>query len=120
MIIYGIPNCDTIKKTLDWFKANKIPFEFYNYKLQSPSTILLKNWVKQVGYEAIINKKSTTWKALTLEQQQAITNTKAAMALIAQNPSIIKRPIIVSQGSIIAIGFRPLELELIIATLNKQ
>ena len=106
MTIYGIPNCDTIKKTLDWFKANKIEYDFHDYKKLGIEKAKLQNWFKQVGIENIINKKSTSWKALDAEEQASITKQAGAITVILKNPSIIKRPIIEDQGEIVMIGFK--------------
>ena len=61
-IVYGIPNCDTVKKALLWMQKNKIPFTFYDYKKEGVSIPKLKLWSKQVGWENLINKKGTTWR----------------------------------------------------------
>ncbi len=106
MKIYGIPNCDTIKKTLDWFKANSIAYEFQDYKKESITAAKLKSWFKQVGIDVIINKKSTTWKALSVEEQQAMSNEKTAIAIILKNESIIKRPVIEQNEKVIMVGFK--------------
>lgn len=104
-IIYGILNCDTIKKTVNWFKANKIPYEFHDYKQQGISSQLLKSWIKQVGIETVVNKKSTTWRELSAADQEIMSDPRAAIPLIISNPSIIKRPVIESGGKVIITGF---------------
>ncbi|MEI9933478.1 MAG: ArsC/Spx/MgsR family protein [Ferruginibacter sp.] len=70
MIIYGIANCDTIKKTLDWFKKNKIDFTFHDYKKVGISKSKLETWSKQVGWEILLNKKSSTWRSLSAAEQK--------------------------------------------------
>lgn len=109
IVLYGIPNCDTVKKTLNWFDANKIPVEFHDYKKQSISETKLKTWIRQVGYNILINKKSTTWKTLSAEEQQIVTNQSSAIALIVKYTSIIKRPVIEVNGKIEIIGFNEKE-----------
>ena len=104
-IVYAIPNCNTVKKALDWLKANKINYTFHDYKKLGISSIQLNNWSKQVGWEALINKKGTTWKQLGPELQSTITNQKAAIALMTEKTSIIRRPLIEQDGKIIALGF---------------
>ena len=104
--IYGIPNCDTIKKTLDWFKANNISYEFHDYKKEGITPTTLKSWFKQVGIDVIINKNSTTLKALSKEEQQALTNPKEAIAIILKNESIIRRPVIEAGGAVVMVGFK--------------
>jgi arsenate reductase len=104
-IIYAIPNCNTVKKALDWMKANKKAYDFHDYKKLGITNTQLTNWAKQLGWEALINKKGTTWKLLGPEVQATITNQKAAIALMAEKTSIIKRPLIEKDGKIIALGF---------------
>ena len=103
--VYAIPNCNTVKKGLDWLKTNKIQFEFHDYKKKGISSAQLTNWCKQLGWEALINKKGTTWKLLGPEIQATITNQKAAIALMMEKTSVIRRPLIEEDGKIIALGF---------------
>jgi arsenate reductase len=103
--VYAIPNCNTVKKALDWLKANKIAYEFHDYKKKGVTATQLTNWVKQIGWEALINKKGTTWKLLPKEIQETITNQKAAIALMTEKTSIIRRPLIEADGKILVIGF---------------
>jgi Spx/MgsR family transcriptional regulator len=104
-IIYAIPNCNTVKKALDWMKANKKAYSFHDYKKQGITSAQLTSWAKQLGWEALINKKGTTWKLLGPEVQATITNQKAAIALMAEKTSVIRRPLIEQDGKIIALGF---------------
>lgn len=104
-IVYAIPNCNTVKKALDWLKANKISYSFHDYKKLGINNAALTNWSKQVGWEALINKKGTTWKLLGPATQATITNQKAAIALMAEKTSVIRRPLIEKEGQIIALGF---------------
>ena len=102
--VYGIPNCDTIKKTLDWFKKQKIEVEFWDYKTKGITKQKLKDWCKQAGWEILVNKKSTTWRSLSLSEQEKITSQAGAIRLMIENTSIIKRPV-VEYGYNIFIGF---------------
>lgn len=104
-IVYGIPNCDTIKKTLDWFKKHEIEVSFHNYKKEGITKTLINEWVKQVGWEILLNKKGTTWKQLSPEEQATATNAKAVVALLAANTSMIKRPVIIFDNQVSAVGF---------------
>lgn len=108
-IVYAIPNCNTVKKALDFLKANQVPYTFHDYKKQGITTSQLTTWAKQVGWEALINKKGTTWKLLGPEVQATITNQKAAMALMAEKTSLIRRPLIEQDGKIVALGFDEIE-----------
>lgn len=104
-IVYGIPNCDTIKKATDWLKQNKINFEFHDYKKSGISVEKLKQWNEQVGWEILLNKKGTTWRGLSPEAQAKITTAKQAVKLMAEHTSSIKRPVIEKNGKIIMVGF---------------
>lgn len=104
IIIYGIPNCDTIKKTLGWFTKNKIEFEFHDYKKSGISKEKLNAWCKLAGWEIVLNKKSSTWRNLPKEEQEKITNQTKAIALMQHQNSIIKRPVI-EIGDKILVGF---------------
>lgn len=103
--VYAIPNCNTVKKALDWLKANKVNFEFHDYKKKGITVTQLTNWCKQIGWEALINKKGVTWRQLPREIQESITTQKAAIALMMEKTSIIKRPLIEENGKILALGF---------------
>ncbi len=102
--VYGIPNCDTIKKTLDWYRKKNIPVDFYDYKKYGVRKEKLLQWIKEVGWELLLNKKSTTWRSLSLADQQKVTNEKVAMQLMIEFPSIIKRPVIEMNNKIM-VGF---------------
>jgi Spx/MgsR family transcriptional regulator len=103
--VYAIPNCNTVKKALDWLKANNIDYTFHDYKKQGITNKELTNWCKQVGWEALLNKKGTTWKLLGPALQATITNQKAAIALMVEKTSVIRRPLIEKEGKVIVLGF---------------
>ena len=107
--VYAIPNCNTVKKALDWLKKNKIAYEFHDYKKNGITTTILTNWCKQVGWEALVNKKGATWRQLTPDIQASITTQKAAIALMTEKTSIIKRPLIEEDGKILVLGFEETE-----------
>jgi len=103
--VYAIPNCNTVKKALDWLKAHKVAYEFHDYKKLGVTSTQLTNWSKQIGWEALINKKGATWRQLPKEIQESITNQKAAIALMMEKTSIIRRPLIEEEGKIWVLGF---------------
>ncbi len=105
LTVFGIPNCNTIKKTIDWLKSNHIDFEFHNYKTQGITKTLLTDFCKQVGWEALLNKKGTTWKKLTEAEQASATNTKNVVNLLSEHTSMIKRPVITLNNEVVAVGF---------------
>ena len=103
--VYAIPNCNTVKKALDWLNINKVAFEFHDYKKKGITTPILTSWCKQVGWEALINKKGATWRQLPKEIQESITTQKAAIALMMEKTSIIRRPLIEEDGNILTLGY---------------
>jgi Spx/MgsR family transcriptional regulator len=104
MVVYGIPNCNTVKKALDWLKANKIAYEFHDFKKLGISETKLKAWSKQVGWQQLVNKKGTTWRLLDSATQETITTEMAAIALMKEKTSVIKRPVLETENGIL-LGF---------------
>lgn len=104
-IVYGIPNCDTLKKAIAWLQKNKVPYELHDYKKKSITPKKMKTWSKQIGWETLLNKKGTTWRDLDSAAQTAITNEATAIAFLIQNTSAIKRPVIEKESTVIAVGF---------------
>jgi len=101
--LYGIPNCDTIKKARKWLKDNGVDYEFYDYKKLGVPEKELKNWVKQVGWETLLNKRGTTWRKLDDNTKNSVDE-KSAIQIMLANPSIIKRPVLI-KGQILLVGF---------------
>ena len=105
--LYGIPNCDTIKKARKWLNDNAIDFEFHDYKKLGAPEKELKAWVKQVGWEILLNKRGTTWRKLDEETKNSV-NQISAIQIMLDNPSIIKRPVLVKDKTIL-VGFKESE-----------
>jgi len=105
MTLYGIKNCNTVKSAIDWLKKHKVDFEFHDYKTKGITASQLKDWSKQVGWESLVNKRGTTWRQLDEAIQKKITNESAAIALMQEKTSLIKRPLIEEKGKVIALGF---------------
>ena len=104
-IIYGINNCDTIKKTVTWLEEHHIPFTFHNYKTAGVTQSRLNAWCSQVGWETVLNKKSTTWRGLDTVIKEKQLNQKEAVKLMAAHTSLIKRPVIEVEGRVVTVGF---------------
>lgn len=105
MIVYGIPNCNTVKKSLDWLKENKIDFEFHDFKKKGITVEKLNEWCKVFGWETVLNRKGLTWKKLSKEEQVNINNQEKAIAYLIDNTSSIKRPVIEKDGQPVLISF---------------
>lgn len=96
--IYGIKNCDTIKKTLKWFDSQSVSYEFIDYKKTPPTKELAQSFLAENAWETVINKRGTTWRKLD-ETVKANMNAEHAIPLMMDQPSIIKRPIIESNNN---------------------
>ncbi|CAH0996238.1 Protein YffB [Emticicia aquatica] len=103
--VYGIPNCDTVKKATVWLKNKGIAYEFHDYKKLGISQPKLEEWLTQVSSDVLINRKGTTFKSLSDEEKSKIVDNASAIALMLEKTSVIKRPIIESD-KILAIGFK--------------
>jgi arsenate reductase (glutaredoxin) len=103
--IYGIPNCGTVKKALNFLKTTGQDFTFHDFKKEGISREKLTSWAVSKDWELLLNKKGTTWRALSnLEQEKGLT-LKGALCLMEQYPSIIKRPVVEWQNGEVTIGF---------------
>lgn len=101
--IYGIKACDTMKKAFTWLDQHGIAYEFHDYKKAGAPEKQLRQWIRKLGWETVINKRGTTWKKLP-ETVRASMDAESAVAAALENPSLIKRPII-EQGTILLAGF---------------
>lgn len=106
MKLYGIPNCDTVKKARHWLSEHGYVYDWIDYKKTPPSTELLAGWIAQMGWEVLVNKQGTTWKKLDAETQAKVVDAASAIALMQEKPSLIKRPVLVRDGRI-SVGFKP-------------
>jgi len=92
MKLYGIPNCDTVKKARAWLTSHAIEYEFHDYKKQGVDTALLRKWMEEYGWELIINRQGQTWRKLSDVEKAAVNNIDSALQLAIDKPSVIKRP----------------------------
>lgn len=105
MIVYGIPNCNTVKKARTWLSDNGIDYEFHDFKKQGITAVKLGEWCAVFGWEKVLNKKGTTWKKLSPEQQERVVDEKSAIELLLANTSAIKRPVVERDGKAVLISF---------------
>lgn len=103
--IYGIRNCDTMKKAFAWCDSNSIEFVFHDYKKEALDIDRLTEWCRHLGWKSLINARGTTWRKLT-PQQRVISTQDEAIALMLEHPSLIKRPV-VATGKQLLVGFEP-------------
>jgi len=104
IIMYGIPNCDTIKKAKKWLQADEIAFEFHDYRKQGINQALVDTFCAELGWELVLNKRGTTYRALSQEQKDNLDQA-SAVKLLVEHPAMIKRPILVVDGQY-HIGFK--------------
>ncbi|CAN5437595.1 hypothetical protein BH09MYX1_BH09MYX1_16100 [soil metagenome] len=91
--LYGIPSCDTVKRARAWLTASSIEHVFHDFKTKGVPLVELDVWIQRIGWDALVNKKGTTWRKLDPATQAAIVDAKSARALMLREPSIIKRPV---------------------------
>src|SRR4051812_21847408 len=103
--IYGIKNCETMKKARAWLDQNGVAYAFHDYKTAGIERARLERWARDVGWEALINRAGTTFRKLPAENREGLTQSKAVALMLAQ-PSMIKRPVLDVDGDI-AVGFTP-------------
>ena len=107
--LYGIPNCDTVKKARTWLDQQGIAYDFHDYKKAGVTAAKLKAWCKALGWETVLNRAGTTYRKLPDEAKDGLTQAKA-IALMVEHPSMIKRPIVEHEGGLL-IGFKQPEWE---------
>ena len=108
--IYGIKNCDTMKKAFAWLDEHGVAYSFHDYKKSGIDSARLHAWSKAIGWKTLINTRGTTWRKLTPEQQ-AIADTAAAIALMQAQPSLIRRPVVEFAGGELVVGLDPAAFE---------
>ena len=104
--VYGIPNCDTIKKARTWLADHGIDYAFHDYKTAGIDRGRLEKWSKKVGWETLLNRAGTTFRKLTDVDKQGLDEKKAIALMLAQ-PSLIKRPVLEFGGGKLLVGFKP-------------
>lgn len=105
MKLYGIPNCDTVKKARAWLASHDIRVEFHDFKKHGITPELAQRWLQQASSEQLINRKGTTWRGLPEQQKLAITDNATAQQLMLDKTSVIKRPLLEQDGKLLHIGF---------------
>ncbi len=104
-VLYGIPNCDTIKKARVWLAERKIDYQFHDYKKAGIDDARLRRWISQVGWEVLLNRRSATWRKVSPAIKDHLDEA-AAMQLMLDMSSIIKRPVL-EHAETIHVGFKP-------------
>ncbi|KRD25641.1 ArsC family transcriptional regulator [Acidovorax sp. Root275] len=108
--VYGIPNCDTVKKSRAWFTAQGLDHAFHDFKKQGVPAARLPDWMSAAGWEKLVNRQGTTWRKLESDTQAAVQDEESASTLMQAQPSVIKRPVVEWQHggqTHISVGFAP-------------
>jgi len=105
MKLYGIKNCDTVKKARDWLTQEGIAYDFHDFRADGLDDATVQRWISQLGLDVLVNKRSTTWKELD-EQIKASFGEATAIDVIMAHPTLIKRPVLES-GTQLLVGFKP-------------
>ena len=104
MKLYAIPNCDTVKKARKWLDAQGVNYEFHDYKKLGADESVLRAAIEKHGLDVVLNKRGTTWRRMDADSQAKAESVDGAVALMLENPSVIKRPIAVA-GDVLLVGF---------------
>ncbi len=103
--VYGIPNCDTVKKARGWLDGRGIAYRFHDFRKAGVPAERLATWSAAVGWEKLVNRQGTTWRKLDPARQSAVCDEAAAHALMQAEPSVIKRPVVEWPGGRTTVGF---------------
>lgn len=109
LTLYGIKNCDTVKKARRWLEDHGVEYQFHDFRQDGLNKKQLSGWVEQLGWEVIVNKRSTTWRNLSDKDKELTTNSQAIKLLLA-NPTLIKRPVVQS-NKLLLVGFNENEFK---------
>ncbi|MFL6674247.1 MAG: ArsC family reductase [Massilia sp.] len=102
--LYGIPNCDTVKKARTWLAEQGHDFIFHDFRKQGLARETVAHWLEQLDWEVLVNRKGMTWRNLADERRAAVNDKASALALMLENPSVIKRPVLDNAGKL-SVGF---------------
>ena len=104
--LYGIPNCDTVRKARKWLEAEGIEYQFHDFKKQGVTEEALRDWISHAGLDTVLNRRGTTWRKLPESDREGLDEQKAT-ALLVEHSSMIKRPILQMADGTVYIGFKP-------------
>lgn len=104
--LYGIPNCDTVKRARAWLDEHGVAYRFHDFKKDGVPASELDRWLKSPGWEALVNRRGTTWRRLDEATREAVVDAPSARAVLLANPSLIKRPVVQwDDGAVVTTGF---------------
>lgn len=103
--LYGIPNCNTVKKARSFLESSAIPYVFHDFKKQSVNESLIQSWLSQHPWSTLVNRSGMTWRGLDEQTKQSVSDDASAIQLMLEKPSVIKRPILVNSTGEVWVGF---------------
>ena len=103
--LYGISNCNTVKKAREWLVQHRIEFEFHDFKRLGLEPAIARTWLQQADWARLVNRSGLTWRGLPEQRKQSIQDAEAALMLMLEKPSVIKRPVLELSGKLLNIGF---------------
>lgn len=103
--LYGIPNCNTVKKARDWLASHNIAYTFHDFKKQGIAATELEGWLKVIPHEKLINRAGLTWRGLDAQTKNSVVDNATAIALMQEKTSLIKRPVLVKNDVVLCAGF---------------
>lgn len=104
-VLYGIKNCDTVRKARQWLESHGVPYVFHDYRVDGMAAVPLEVWVEALGWDVLLNRASTTFRGLDAAEKTDLTSVRA-LALMKANPTLIKRPVLDWAGHV-QVGFKP-------------
>jgi Spx/MgsR family transcriptional regulator len=104
--LYGIPNCDTVKRARAWLDEHGVAYRFHDFKKDGVPQAELDRWLESPGWEALVNRRGTTWRRLDEAAREAVVDAPSARTVLLANPSLIKRPVVQwDAGAVVTTGF---------------
>jgi Spx/MgsR family transcriptional regulator len=104
-VLYGIPNCDTVKKARTWLDDHQVAYQFHDFKKQGLPLDEVRHWFDAAGWEKLLNRRGPTWRKLDAAAQASVVDAASALAVMQQNTSVIKRPVVQWPDGTITVGF---------------
>lgn len=114
--LYGIKNCDTVKKARRWLEANGVAYTYHDLRADGLSSASLQSWIMSAGWETLLNRRGTTWRQLPESEREPLTAERAAQLMLA-HPTLIKRPVLELDGTV-QVGFKESNYETLLITAS--
>lgn len=114
LTLYGIANCDTVRKARRWLEAAAIPYHFHDVRADGLDQQTVQGWLDTQGWETVLNRRSTAWRALPDADKEGV-DAASALKLLLAHPTLVKRPVLSRNGECIAVGFKPADYETLLS-----